>query len=554
MEMSLKATVITFFSKLSGHKKALFLLLTIVAGIIILWPLHNFQYYLAQGDHGRDLYCFKKTMEGALPYRDYSWLFGPLMPYYYSIFYFFGGVSIQSVLLGQGLLILLAGIFVYLTCAVFLPPALSFVCALWYWGFRGAEFFHTYNHIGGLLALLITLYCLFQYIHKNRLVHVYAGFISILLFMLIRLNMGVSTLIAFVLSLFFIDFYQKNPQASRRRWIYIFLSFAVLGIAFVIYWFLLHPLPAYAIQQSFPYGKSQRNDPIGSPVDVMMYSKDMIISYFTATLAQKILGVVLILVAIQSSLLILSNKLSKEFKKNIVLVFGSLIVFLIFSSHEFVASGVFYRLFWIFPLIFIIIFCLIATATKNISSPIVKILILLTLFLPAFLNIQHDHRIIRFFKKPARLLHVGNNKIYTTQHPGWFTAVTGAVDFIRNNVDPAEKILVLPLDPLYLFLSERDSATRQLVFFDHMNIPEEQERKIISQMEKGGANWAVISSRASSWEEGLGVFGETYGLLLAKYLNGRFAPVAQFGDWVNPAGWISNHGVRILKKETGRGI
>ena len=74
----------TILSKLSGKEKTFFLVLAIVAGILILWPLHNFQHYLSQGDHGRDLYCFKKVMEGALPYRDFSWLFGPLMPYYYS--------------------------------------------------------------------------------------------------------------------------------------------------------------------------------------------------------------------------------------------------------------------------------------------------------------------------------------------------------------------------------------------------------------------------------------------------------------------------------------
>ena len=185
--MSLKTLIQTAVSRFSGKEKAFFLILTVVAGIFILWPLHNFQHYLAQGDHGRDLYCFKKTMEGALPYRDFSWLFGPLMPYYYSLSYILNGVSIQSVLLGQNILILLAGVFVYLSCSVFLPPSLSFVCAFWYWSFRGTEFFYTYNHIGGLVALLAALYCIFQYIRQNRRVYIYGGFISSFLLMLIRL-------------------------------------------------------------------------------------------------------------------------------------------------------------------------------------------------------------------------------------------------------------------------------------------------------------------------------------------------------------------------------
>ena len=546
--MPAKEIIKTIISKLSGKEKIFFLLLTVVAGIIVLWPLHNFQHYLTQGDHGRDLYCFKKTLEGSLPYRDYSWLFGPLMPYYYSLCYILGGISIQSVLLGQGLLILLAGVLIYLICAVFLSPAISFVCAFWYWGFRGTEFFYTYNHIGGVVTLLITLYCLFRYIRKNNQVYIYAGFISILLFMLIRLNMGASTLLAFVSSLFFVDLIQKNPQASRQRRLYAFLSLAVLVTASLIYWFLLYPLPDYAIYQSFPYGKSQRTDASASVIHTIISSGKMLASYFTATLAQKIFGVLLLLAALQSSILIFLKKSPQELKRNLILMFGSLFIFFALSSHEYFASGVYYRSFWFFPLIFIIIFHLISIATKNIPSSIIKAVILLTLFLPPFWNIQHTNRMIQSFKNPLHMLHIGKNKIYTMQHPRWFRAVGDAVDFIKKNTRPDEKILVLPLDPLYLFLSERDSATRQLVFFEHINIPEEQEKATIDEMESTGANWAIISNRAHSLEGGMGTFGKTYCLLIAQYLEDHFTPVATFGNWDEPGGWAWNHSVRILKR------
>ena len=540
----------TILSKLSGKEKEGFLLLTIIVGILVLWPLHNFQHYLAQGDHGRDLYCFQKVMEGALPYRDFSWLFGPLMPYFYSLFYLLGGVSIQSVLLGQILLILLTGIFIYLTCCVFLPPAISFICAFWYWSFRGTEFFYTYNHIGGILALLITLYCLFQYIRNNKYHHIYAGFISILALMLIRLNMGVSTLTAFVLSLLLIDFVQKDQKKSEKRRLYFFLTLGILTIAFSIYWFLLHPLPKYAIYQSFPYGKTQRTDYSSSVFNTILYSWRMLVTYFTATLSQKIFGLILILASLQCAIITFSKKSPLEFKKNIFLVFSSLFIFFILSSHEFLASGVLYRFFWAFPLVLIIIFHLISTATRNISSIIIRLLILLTLFLPPLWNIQHEMRTIQFYKNPEHELKIGMNKIYTSQDPKWFQTVTSAVDFIKNNTHPNEKILVLPLDPIYLFLSGRDSATRQLVFFEHINIGEEQEQKIITEMEVNSANWAIISNRSVSPEGGMGVFGKTYCPLLAEYLKDNFGPVVDFGDWVGPPGWAWNHSVLILKRKS----
>jgi len=540
--------------------KIFFFLLTLVAGCIILWPLSDFQSYLSQGDHGRDLYCFQKTMEGALPYQDYSWLFGPLMPYYYSLCYILGGISIQSVLFGQNLLILLTGILIFMACATSLPatrppgqagfPAsVSFVCALWYWSFRGTEFFHTYNHIGGLLTLLITLYCTLAYIHKNRLVYVYAGFFSIFLLMLIRLNMGVTTLMAFVVSLLLTDFIQNNPQKISRRRVYAILSLSVLTATGLIYWFLLHALPGYAIYQSFPYGKSQRTDFTPSIVDALVYAIKMIDSYFKATLAQAILGLLIAFSAIQSTILLVSNKWPRALRNNIILTFSSLFIFLVLSAHEFIASGVFYRLYWIFPLLFIIIFHLISTATRNIASPAIKFLILITLILPAFLNIQNEHAIIQFFKDPAHLIHIGKNKIYTTQSPEWIKTVTDTVDFIQANVAKDETILVLPFDPLYLFLSGRDSATRQLVFFEHINIPQEQEHKMIGEMNEEKANWAIVSSRSVSPEPGMGTFGETYCPLLAKYLKENFTPVAEFGNMSNNPGWAWNHSVRILKKK-----
>ena len=39
--------------------KILFLVLTILATILFIWPELNFQDVLAQGDHGRDLYAFE---------------------------------------------------------------------------------------------------------------------------------------------------------------------------------------------------------------------------------------------------------------------------------------------------------------------------------------------------------------------------------------------------------------------------------------------------------------------------------------------------------------
>ena len=58
----------------------IYLLLTFVSGLILLLPCLIYQDMFAQGDHGRDLYAYAMTLKGALPYRDYFWQYGPLMP------------------------------------------------------------------------------------------------------------------------------------------------------------------------------------------------------------------------------------------------------------------------------------------------------------------------------------------------------------------------------------------------------------------------------------------------------------------------------------------
>src|ERR1700733_9505742 len=85
--------------------KAIFLLLTILTTIIFVWPELNFQDVLAQGDHGRDLYAFEAVFKNQLPYKDFWWVYGPIMPYYYGLFYKIFGLHITSILLGRALLL-----------------------------------------------------------------------------------------------------------------------------------------------------------------------------------------------------------------------------------------------------------------------------------------------------------------------------------------------------------------------------------------------------------------------------------------------------------------
>ena len=74
------------------------------------------------------------------------------------------------------------------------------------------------------------------------------------------------------------------------------------------------------------------------------------------------------------------------------------------------------------------------------------------------------------------------------------------------------------------------------------------KKEIISQLENKKVNYILLSNRIDAKEQGLGTFGKTYCLILAKYIGENFEVVATFGDWQNDPGWAWNHGTKILKR------
>ena len=94
-------------------QKYLVIGLVIVVALFILWPTSNFETFIAPGDHGRDFYVFEQVADGGVVYQDFWWCYGPLMPYYYALCYKLLGVSIQSILLGEILLKVLAAVLFY---------------------------------------------------------------------------------------------------------------------------------------------------------------------------------------------------------------------------------------------------------------------------------------------------------------------------------------------------------------------------------------------------------------------------------------------------------
>jgi|GEM_PF-285672 len=534
------------------HETLIFMLLTALAGILIFAARSDFQPFVSQGDHGRDLYAFKRVLEaGAVPYRDFSWLFGPLMLYYYAAFFKILGVSIQSAIIAQNVLVILTGVFLYLTASRFMPAALAFICALWYWAFRGTEFFYTYNHSGGLLCLVIMTFALFRYLEEPRIRHVIAGFVAAFLFILIRPNMAVAVLAAWAVSLAMADIVNKSAFLRRNLRIYFYGSFLCVLLSGFLYWLYFRGLPDYVLWESFPITPQQRTDIALSFMGTIKYLGDLFLMICNSSIKWPV-AMALLAIAAFATIMRLVQKWGSARQEIVkpILTLVSLLILIGVTFHEFMLSGIFYRLFWALPLVLMTMFFLFGFATDGPRLKIVRGMLYLTLFLMAMTTINEESRKIAALKTPLHMLQWGQTRVYTLQPAQWFGAVHSTCVYIDQNIPPGEKMFSLPFDTLYNFLTGHDQPTRQWTYFQHFIIPPEQDLATIRDLEREKTNWVLLSNRSISSEAGLGTFSLDYCHLLGAYINKNYAVVAQFGWWTRRASWAWDHGVFIFKRKT----
>ncbi|MFH1361004.1 MAG: hypothetical protein ABIJ41_08280 [Candidatus Omnitrophota bacterium] len=529
-------------------KKTFVLLLLIMVGIWILWPTNNAELYFSQSDNGRDLYGFMKTAQGGIPYRDYRWEYGPLMPYYYALFYRIFSTSIQTTLIAQNLLILLSGLVVFLTCSVFFSGLLSFVCATWFWAFQG-EFFYTYNHSGGVLALLIILYYLTKYIKESKLSFAHWGFLWTFLLCLIRPNMGLMALGLLVFCLFLTDILNKdqNRKSNLRRYIILF-PFVLIAAGF-IYWLLLRPLPAYYVRQCFHYVqslKTARNPTIEKSTSPWIYMVCVIFFNFTGTWIRKAFSVLIVLCALRLFVLLTQKKFKEEEKMKVVLVLCSFALFAFFSLHEMFTSGYIYRLNWSLPSAIVGLFFLLGFSLETLKPSWIKLVCFLTLLFLSISFIMNHHRLVASVKNPEHLLSIGQNKIYVANPSEWIQTVTQVTSFLKEYVPPEEKILVLRYAPLYYFLSGHDCVIPETAL--HKNMPREQEERILEALDDNRVNYIVVTNQVSFDQQGMLDFGRKKDPSLALTLHRQFREIASYGNWDKKAQWAENHAVKIFKR------
>ncbi|HOW35428.1 MAG TPA: hypothetical protein PL155_03340 [Candidatus Omnitrophota bacterium] len=481
-----------------------------------------------------------------MPYRDYPWLYGPLMIYYYGLFLKLFGISIHSVLIGQIVVNLFSGSFFYLAMSSVISPAMAFLATVWFWTYN-TDFFYTYNHAGGITALLATLYCIFLYIRAPKKSYIYFGLFFVLVFSLIKLNSGLFTLAAFFASLLFIDFFNKTSDRRAKRYRYFFL--ALLGISIIgsIYWFFLRGLPLDHIRVCFPYLSSDR------PYHAIPGNLFQIFWRFNTSAlfngwTNLFFGLLIIFSTIQTFLLLSGKRLDKTVSDQLRLILIILLVFCVLGLHEFFITGALFTMFWIVPLKFMLMFIFLWFGIKKLPV-FIRISLYALILLTAVQQIMGQHQSIQMVKNPYQYMPQEKAKIYVANSVQWLDTVKKTTEYLESHLKDKELFFAIPHDSIYYYLTGRDSPTWQLEFFKFHNISPRQEREIIRQLEEKKVNYVLLSNRCDTKEAGVGTFGTTHCPLLARYIYENFNITATFGNWPHEGGWAWNHGTKILKRK-----
>jgi len=505
--------------------EGIFLIVTIIIGVIAVLPQVFYQPFFLQGDHGRDLYIFQQTAHGAVPYRDYDTANGPLMPYYYGAALSYFGETIQSVLFGYALMIFLAGFLIFLIARKGLPPGMAFLCALWYWAWRGQEFFYTFNHIGAIVAALATVHSTITNIEWQRRRYFLFGLCSSLLCMLIRPDIGIASLAGLLISSLI---FRKKDYLPQRSFFVIMLS--ILGGVCVIinlfvpemflpYWNAIHP------------GLIAHNIMVLGQLWFVLFTQNC----FTAGLTL-LITILCLLGAVH-----LWETRSSEESKKILRSLTCLAIFFLLFLMEFLVGNRFFRWVWVFPVSVLMIFHFLYCGLLKIHTvlrSLIYVLLMITCAVLLLLPIAE----IAVSKNQQSVLNVGASKVMMApdQKP-WITTVKQTCVIIDQTTDPDEEILALPYDAIYCFLTKRRLASNQPDLF---GTPAD---RLIPQIEQKKVRLIVISNRAFRPNEPnrFGIFGKTYGRDLWRYIQTHYRLIAQIGPWEKTATPIFNHATRI---------
>jgi hypothetical protein len=442
--------------------------------------------------------------------------------------------------MGLGLIYLLLSAFAYRTLRLFVSPPVAFLASL---AFLSFDMTWTFNHIAGIVFLLISFFFLWKFFLTLQVRWCYFALLVLTGLALVKVSAGVTSFLAFLASLaihfgFYRYRYSEAPLAFRH-FIFIPLIFGVtvLGLYGLFYW----GLPINQINECLT--ALPQYNPLG--YQPWTNFKHLILRFLVWE-RSRLLGVVLFLVlGTLAGLGLRKRALPPNPREVLVPLTGSLILFALANSLDyFFQEGLIYRFdFWLFPVL-VLWMGLWAEWASSLFGRKLKIF----LFGLAFLGLlAHPVRYLKEalgYQVAERYLDFPRGQVYLGGDLPSVEVLKQGTRTLIENTKPTEEILALPYDPLYCFLSGRRQAVRELIFMEHSRLPDWRQEEIIQTLDARKVPLVLISNRSHSEERGMGEFGKTHCQRLAAYIDNRYREVRRIGDW--EAGPHKTHAIKIL--------
>jgi len=239
-------------------------------------------------------------------------------------------------------------------------------------------------------------------------------------------------------------------------------------------------------------------------------------------------------------------------QKRIGIIFLGCLFFLVLNLHEYLGGSLNYSKTWAAPFEFLFFWLVIGYGVSRLPKIFQISLIIFVNLIAAttayrilsFLRIQRNH--------PGFCLKTRYSNVYTFNPFDWFATVQQATAFLNANLKDKEEFLAIPYEPLFYFLTNRNSPIWQMNFQDYQNIGQEQAA-IIQELEKKQINWVLVSNNVtsdplflSSLQKRNGPFCPT----LVQYVMKNYKPVVNFGNWTNETQFLANYAVIIFKRNS----
>jgi len=330
---------------------------------------------------------------------------------------------------------------------------------MWFLIFRH-NFFYTYNHTGGVLLLVYMLYCAFRYIKDRDISHIYFSLMLAFLLCLVKLNFGIVALCALLVSIYCIDFHDVRTKKISNSFLYLKALTVIPVIVFMIYYVYLQEVSWVAIRQCFPFLSSDH--PYSSSIAASLRTY---LEIWAEQNLQTHAGQVFSAIAALSILHILVSLFSKRNDKreawNIYYALMTCVIFFLFCLHEFLLSNIPYRSLWSEPFLYVAVFLLLGFSIKRLPN-VAKILLFVALSYIIGSTALKGYLAIEQNKTPDKYLSINRAKIYVNNAPAWIKTVTATTNYLEKNLKFDETFLAIPYDPLYYFLTGKDSP--ELIF------------------------------------------------------------------------------------------